>query len=59
MECSQPSESCGLNGSYAHALERNTARNGALRVSRAEGCCWLMCVVLPAVVDVSSDENGS
>lgn len=58
MECSQPSESCGLNGSYAHALERNTARNGALRVSRAEGC-WLMCVVLPAVVDVSSDKNGS
>lgn len=54
MECSQPSESCGLNGSCAHALERNTARNGALRVRRAEGC-WLMFAVLSAVMDVTQD----
>lgn len=58
MECSRPSESCSLNGSYTRALEGNTARNGALRVRRAEGC-WLMYAVLSAVMDVSEDKSGS
>lgn len=58
MECSQPSESCGLNVFYAHALERNTARNGALRVGRAEGC-WLTYAVLSTVMAVTQDKGGS